>query len=290
VTEPLKSVEVSDGDTAVLKCKVNGTPVPSVEWFKNDVPVKESWRVKSEYKNDTITLTIKQAKKEDTGSYKCIIRNDLGETSTSAKLTITVLTKPNFTSELKSVEVGEGEEARFVARIECYPRPEVEWLRGGTKIDDEGNYEIIEDEENDTYTLVISDVRMEDAGNVKCVASNEVGRVTSRCELVVNENLFAPQFEGEVEPITVRETHETTITATIKAKPKAEVTWYKDGNPLRDSIAYDIKSRGNTYNCVILRAKPNDAGLYKCEAKNEVGTASRTYEVQVKGTFRLTIF
>lgn len=283
MTEPLKSVEVSNGDTAVLKCKVSGTPVPSVEWFQNNVPVKEGWRIKSEYKNDTITLTIKQAKQEDAGSYKCVIRNDLGETSTSAKLIIKVLTKPTFTTELTKVEVEEGEEARFVAGIECYPKPEVEWLVGGTKIDDEGNYEIIEDEDNDTYTLVISNVKMRDSGNYKCVASNEVGRATSRGELVVNENIFAPVFEGEAEPIYVRETHETTITAIIKAKPKAEVTWYKDGMPLRDSIAYDIKSRGNTYNCVILRAKPTDAGLYKCEAKNEVGTASRTYEVQVIG-------
>lgn len=283
VIEPLKSVEVTDGDTALLKCKVTGIPTPTIEWLKEDVPILETWRVKPDYTNEKASLTIKQVRGDEAGKYTCIIRNDHGETSTSSKLKVLMRTKPDIIDELEPVEVGEGEEARFEARIECYPRPDVEWFKGTIKIDEDENHEIIEDEENDTYSLVILNTKMSNAGNYKCVASNEEGRDSSRAELIVKEGQYAPRFEGDQEPIVIREGNEASITTVIKAKPKPEVTWYKDGIPLKDCITLDIRSLRDTYYCVILRAKPDDQGLYKCEAKNVVGSASRTFEVIVKG-------
>lgn len=279
----MKSVEVSDGDTAILKCKVTGTPTPLIEWHKDDLPMLETWRIKSDYTDEKASLTIKQVRGDEAGQYKCVIRNDHGETSTSAKLKVKMRTKPDIVNELEPVEVEEGEEARFEARVECYPHPEIEWFKGTTKVDEDDNHEIIEDEENDTYTLVICNAKMSDAGNYKCVASNEEGRDSSRAELIVKEGQYAPRFEGDTEPIVIRVNSEASITTVIKAKPKPEVTWYKDGVPLKDSIALDIRSLRDTYYCVILRAKPEDQGIYKCEAKNVVGSSSRTFEVIVKG-------
>lgn len=283
VTEPMKSVQVSEGDNVVLKCKVTGKPSPLIEWFKDDVPVLETFRVKTDYTNHEATLKIKQVRGDEAGHYKCVIRNDFGETSTSAKLKVRVRAMPNFISELEPTEVDEGEKVYFEAQIEGYPRPDVEWFKGTTRIDEDDNHEILVDEENETYTLVICNAKMADHGTYKCVASNSEGRDSSRAELIVREGQYAPRFEGDNEPIVINENCEASISTVIKAKPKPEVTWYKDGVPLRDSITLDIRSLRDVYYCVILRAKPDDAGTYKCEATNVVGSASQSFEVKVKG-------
>ncbi|EDO49555.1 predicted protein, partial [Nematostella vectensis] len=85
--------------------------------------------------------------------------------------------------------------------------------------------------------------------------------------------------------IVVRQGEDIDIGAQITAKPKPNVKWYKDGKPLRDGPRTTIRARDDLYNCKVLSAKPEDTGMYKCEATNAVGKATRTFDVQVEGTY-----
>jgi hypothetical protein len=281
--EPLQAVEVSEGDNAVLECKVSGTPAPTIEWFKDAVRVKESRRIKSEISNDVAKLTIKSTQANDQGEYKCVVRNDFGSTSSKSKLTVKVPIKPDFTLKLKPTEAVEGGETRFEIRLKGAPKPEVEWYKGTTKIVDEGRYQF-EETDDGKYTLIIVDLNRDDSGTYKCTATNEVGKTTTRADLTVKERQFAPEIEGDQEgPIIVNEGDEVNIKVVIKGKPKPEVKWYKDGKPLRDTTRMDIRSRGDTYYIVIISAKLDDTGTYKCEATSKLGKASRTFDVRVQG-------
>jgi len=175
-TEPVQPVEVKEGRDAKLQCTVAAEPKPNVEWFKNGVRVKESWRLKIQSDGKAISLTIKDARASDQGEFKCVATNDAGSASCSATLTIKVVTKPEFKEKSKATEVMEGDTAQFDARVTGYPVPEVEWFRGTTKLKNDERIELKENRDNNLYSLVIGDAKREDAGMYKCVASNEAGK------------------------------------------------------------------------------------------------------------------
>lgn len=282
IIEPLKSVEVMEGDEAVLVCKVSGTPSTTVQWEKNNLPVRESYRVKGKFEDDVATLTLKQTRGDDSGEYKCIISNEHGTVSSSCKVKVVVPIKPSFKTKLQPLEVVEGSKARFDVEIEGFPKPDVEWYHGTTKIVDTGRYTFEED--NERYTLIINSTILDDSGAYKCVASNDAGKSTSRSDLTVKEREFAPEITGgDDETIYVDLNQEVNIKVTVKGRPKPEVKWYKDGKPVRTSLNTEVRTRGESHSFEILRAKPEDAGIYKCEAKNKHGTDYKTFTLKVGG-------
>ena len=102
----------------------------------------------------------------------------------------------------------------------------------------------------------------------------------------MKEKLFAPEFSEEQSdtPITVTEGGEVSLDVAINGKPKPDVKWYKDERILRESSRLDIKARGDKHSVVILGIKPEDSGVYKCEAKSKMGTSTRAFDVRVAGT------
>lgn len=284
-SEPLQPVEVKEGNAAKLLCTVTCEPPPTFEWFKDGVRVKESRRIKTESDGMTSSLLIKETRPDDKGEYKCVANNGFGSASCTAALRVMVLSKPEFKEKLRGVEVVEGDKASFDGVVVGYPEPTVEWFRGTTKLQNDERTEIKEDKEANKFSLVIGDVKRDDAGMYKCVASNEAGKTTIRADLSVKERMFAPEFsEVQAEaPVTVTEGDEVTLSVTINGKPKPDVKWYKDGKPLRESNRLDIKARGDKYSVVILGIKAEDSGVYKCEAKSKMGTATRTFDVKVQG-------
>ena len=73
------------------------------------------------------------------------------------------------------------------------------------------------------------------------------------------------------------------MVCTVKSKPKAEVTWYKDGKQLFDTRKLLLTSRGDSHSLYITKASKDDMGSYTCEAKNKLGTSSCTFDVKVEG-------
>lgn len=167
---------MKEGSDAKLQCVVSAEPKSNVEWFKNGVRLKENRRVKIESDGKAISLTIKETRTGDQGEYKCVATNDVGSASCTATLTIKVITKPDFKEKIKPTEIMEGDTARFDTRVIGYPEPEVEWFRGTTKLKNDERIEVSENEDDNLFSLVVSDVKREDAGMYKCVASNEAGK------------------------------------------------------------------------------------------------------------------
>ena len=92
-------------------------------------------------------------------------------------------------------------------------------------------------------------------------------------------------FEVESGPITAQEGGDVTLNATVNGKPVPDVEWYKDDKILRKTSRFDMKSRGDKFSLVILNVTPDDSGLYKCVARSKAGSVSRTFQVNVEGTF-----
>ena len=284
-----KSTEVTEGNNVRLKCRWSGRPTPEIKWYHNGEPVKDSRRLRVFTDNESSTLTINQAIIEDEEEYKCEARNDCGSATCKGELTVLEApSRPEFTQTIGTVQATEGAETSIEVRLAGSPLPEVEWYKGSRQIFEVGRFSIVHDDvEEDLCFLVIQDTQQSDAGTYKCVAFNSEGRVSCRGEVEVTAKLFAPQFVGPETPFTVTEGEELNLAVDIKGNPTPQVEWFKDGERLVKGDNLDIRSRGDKFAVFIYVTKSSDSGLYQCVAKNDRGTSSRTYEVNVECMYGL---
>lgn len=287
-THPLESVEVSEGTAVGLTCTVKGTPQPTIEWLKDGKALKTSKRVKDSFDGEVASLTFSEVDFEDEGDYKCVAQNELGSASCTAELLVNEAgSKPEFTETMKDVEVAVDDEGRFDVRVSGVPSPSVQWFKGTKEIEDEGKFMLFDDEEDDLFSLIIEQVAADDVGTYSCKATNEAGEASCKAELQLQEKMAAPEFADEEEsgPITAQEGGDVTLNVTVKGKPSPDVEWYKDDKPLRKNSRLDIRSRGDRFSVVIMNVTTDDSGVYKCVASSKAGSVTKTFEVNIEGTF-----
>lgn len=87
-TNPLKNIEILDGEKLALSCSVNGDPEPQISWTKNGQKISSSEIMELKYKNGIASLTINEVFPEDDGEYICTATNSIGSTETKSKVTI----------------------------------------------------------------------------------------------------------------------------------------------------------------------------------------------------------
>lgn len=287
-THPLESLEVSEGMAVKLSCSVKGTPEPTIQWLKDNKPLKTNKRVRDYFDGEVASLAFTEVDLDDEGDYKCVAQNELGSASCTAELLVNeAASKPEFIETMKDIQVAVDDEGRFDVRVSGFPNPSIQWFKGAEKIEDEGKFMLIDDEEEDLFSLVIDQVKPDDVGTYSCKANNEAGEASCKAELQLQDQMAAPEFADEEEsgPITAQEGGDVTLNATVKGKPVPDVEWYKDDKILRKTSRFDMKSRGDKFSLVILNVTPDDSGLYKCVARSKAGSVSRTFQVNVQGTF-----
>ncbi|XP_052648343.1 striated muscle preferentially expressed protein kinase isoform X3 [Harpia harpyja] len=83
--------------------------------------------------------------------------------------------------------------------------------------------------------------------------------------------LEAPIFEIPIQDMAVAVGAEVLLKCIVTANPQPEVSWRKDGVPLRSSTTRPIKVEGERHTLLVRSARVADAGLYTVTAANEVG-------------------
>lgn len=90
--EKPQQLAIQDNKPAQLQCYAVGDPPPNIQWFKNDMVVTESKRVKIEMdKSGRSFLKFTPAVLYDIGIYKAVARNKVGQTVSRARVVIATL-------------------------------------------------------------------------------------------------------------------------------------------------------------------------------------------------------
>lgn len=128
---------------------------------------------------------------------------------------------------------------------------------------------------------------MTDSGVYNLVASNKIGKLSIKSELVVQSkmivlywlyifsyisNLVAPRFIRKISDTQVIEKRVTKLEAEILAVPKPTVVWFKDGEAIKSDervTAHDAK--GGVFQLTIKNSRKDDTGVYTCKALNDIG-------------------
>lgn len=89
--EKPQSMAISNNEPAQLQCYAVGDPRPNVQWYKNDMLLAESKRVKIVHEEGRSILKFEPAVHFDEGIYKAVARNRVGQTVARARVVIATI-------------------------------------------------------------------------------------------------------------------------------------------------------------------------------------------------------
>ncbi|XP_066464457.1 papilin isoform X2 [Eleutherodactylus coqui] len=218
-------------------------------------------------------------------------------------------------AESSAMQASVGQTIRLLCRVSDYPFPRVEWQKDGSPVSSTRH----------TYqsdsSLVISNIRLEDAGIYKCMVSNGNRRETHTVRLQVNGmeaiEHHRTSANGDVKglhedvrrtdsrdnsqsshnvhlgrrtlltgPVAVEANlgHRTRLSCHLEISPSTTVEWQKDGMPL-PSPRYRKHTDGSL---VISRVNSEDDGLYTCATTNGSRREFKQIQLKIKGELKIT--
>lgn len=104
-------------------------------------------------------------------------------------------------------------------------------------------------------------------------------------ELILPPNDAAsspPEFTVGLKSLNIGDGERLTLQCQVAGDPEPQVTWYKDGKKLESNDFVDLKYKYGLATLKIEEAYPEDAGEYKCIAKNYVNSAETVCTLKVK--------
>ncbi|XP_053328822.1 hemicentin-2 [Spea bombifrons] len=263
------ATQLTLGGVVRIRCDVSGHPEPRISWRHGDHLLSNDSRYTI---TEDHTLLIKDASQDDAGKYSCVASNDLGTDEQSVILTYTEL--PKVSAVKSSLQVPVGEDAVLECMTEGLPPPLVIWYKG----EEELTGSLIN---SDKGVLRLRDVNVEDAGAYTCVASNEAGTSSDVIHVEVG---IPPQFTDFPVDVEVEVGESVLLTCGADGSPTPRVTWSKqDGGLVEPSETAEIIESPGASTVHIKVARPEDAAVYVCEARNPFGWVQAEILLSVTG-------
>ncbi|MCP9264251.1 Immunoglobulin I-set domain protein [Dirofilaria immitis] len=276
--ELLKSCTVIENAEVILQCKLKGLPRPTISWMKDGIKLEQNHRVITEYREDgTIVLKIKNARKEDSGEYRCDAVNKHGAAWTAGPVRIVSESEllkegeaPDFIQPIKPVTVTVGETAILEGKVTGQPEPEVKWFSGENMVKETSNIKL-ENLPDGTQRLTIKKATIEDAGNIVVSQAIDMAmygvmlhlpfKNLKHCFVSVPTSIEGPTFLKTLGNISTKESEHVVFECKIVGEPMPEIKWFKETLP------------DGTARLIIDSVNKDDAGEFRCEAQNAFGTA-----------------
>uniref|UniRef100_A0A4W6F646 Roundabout, axon guidance receptor, homolog 1 (Drosophila) n=1 Tax=Lates calcarifer TaxID=8187 RepID=A0A4W6F646_LATCA len=274
------SVVVLADESVEFHCVVQGDPVPTIRWRKDDSDLpKGRFEILEDH-----TLIVRQVTSSDEGSYTCVVENMVGKSEASATLTVHV--PPAFAIRPRNQVVTVGRTVTFQCEATGNPQPAIFWQREGSEsllfsYQPPQPYSRLS--VSQMGSLTITNVQHSDGGFYSCQALNIAGSVITKALLEVTDSGsdHPPPVirQGPVNQ-TVPVDSTVVLGCQTAGSPPPTVHWKKDGvvvSPVDSRI-----SLTDTRSLEIHYAKLGDTGFYTCVASSPNGEASWTAYLQVE--------
>lgn len=82
------SLLLKTGQPLKLSCKVQGTPVISITWFKNGSEIASDHRHVMSFDSSIVALEVENCSVEDSGDYVCVASSQAGREQCSSSVAV----------------------------------------------------------------------------------------------------------------------------------------------------------------------------------------------------------
>lgn len=157
---------------------------------------------------------------DDAGMYIVTAKNDLGEAVTQGRLDIKA--PPKFKKKMSDMACMTDQQFAMQVEVEGSPAPELKWYKDGQMIIESERIKIVKESEN-SFSLVIERVLIEDSGSYSVVAANSLGQMSEFWQLVANS---PPSFlQSLLQDAEATEGESITFEVKVDGNPKPKVAW-----------------------------------------------------------------
>ncbi|XP_030658340.1 obscurin-like protein 1 isoform X4 [Nomascus leucogenys] len=247
-----QDLEVTEGDTATFECELSQA-LADVTWEKDGSALTSSPRLRLQALGTRRLLQLRRCGLSDAGTYSCAVG-----TARAGPVRLTVRERTvAVLSELRSVSAREGDCATFectVSEVETTGR----WELGGRPLRPGAHVRIRQ--EGKKHILVLSELRAEDAGEVRFQAGPAQSLALLEVEALPLQMCRHPPREKTV-LVGRRAVLEVTV-----SRSGGHVCWLREGAELCPGDKYEMRSHGPTHSLVIHDVRPEDQGTYCCQA------------------------
>ncbi|KAM9316507.1 immunoglobulin superfamily member 10 [Gastrophryne carolinensis] len=268
------------GKMAILNCFADGNPTPEIIWLlPNGSRFVGGQRFSRYQAGINGTLLIYSPNKDDAGKYRCAARNKVGYIE--KLIILEVGQKPSILTHPRGLIKGMiGEMLSLHCLSDGIPKPSISWtLPSGYIINRpqlHGKHMLLEN-----GTLLVQETTIHDRGNYSCKAKNNAGEASISVSVIVVA--YPPRITSKApQNIHTRSGSPVHLNCMAIGIPKPEITW-----ELPDLSVLTTASKGRPTGTELLHpqgtlvlqnARPSDTGIYKCIARNILGTdSSSTY-------------
>eukprot|EP00062_Callorhinchus_milii_P011231 gi/632957169/ref/XP_007894326.1/ PREDICTED: roundabout homolog 2-like [Callorhinchus milii] len=283
---PVNQVVLAD-DTVDFHCEVQGDPVPTTRWRKEE---GELPRGRFEIQSDN-TLRLARVGSEDEGTYTCVAENSVGKVEFSGTLTVHVgpFMPPQIVVRPRDQIIAQGRSVTFVCETKGNPPPAVFWQKEGSQTllfpsqpQPSGRFSVSPKGE-----LAITGVQSGDSGYYMCQAISVAGSILAKVLLEVEDvssDRIPPIIRQGPANQTLAVDSMAQLQCHVTGNPLPSVHWLKDGQRI---LGNDPRiSMLNNGTLQITNTQVSDTGIYVCVATGSSGetTWSGYLEVQENGS------
>ncbi|EDV25660.1 uncharacterized protein TRIADDRAFT_55979 [Trichoplax adhaerens] len=250
------------GSVSTMRCVAEALPAPKYIWQKNGQP----YNGPADVGNGSLVFT--SVKKDDSGNYRCIANNMLGEASLTISFTVYELVRIISSIPTQTVVLQEGESRTYTCAASGSPKPNAYWLKNG---------EILQFAESVT-TMVLVANRSDNGARFTCRALN----VNENIELHFNLTVYYPPYVSVPDlKVYVKEQQNAVLICNATSNPS--ITSYRWFGPTGQEIVRNdsvIFVYGNRLS--IRGLDRTHSGNYVCRPENGIrGGSTTTFEVIV---------
>uniref|UniRef100_A0A8C9UEL9 Hemicentin 1 n=1 Tax=Serinus canaria TaxID=9135 RepID=A0A8C9UEL9_SERCA len=264
-----QELAVLQNSQAILECRSDAVPPPTISWLKNGELLEGGPRLR--ILSNGRYLQINNAELGDSARYTCVARNVAGETTREFLLAVHVA--PTIRSSPQTVMVHVNASALLECAAEGVPAPRITWRKDGPHLLC-CRYSVLED-----GSLHIPWAQVADTGRYVCMATNAAGSERQRLDLHV---LVPPTIAPGQTNITVTVNVQTTLPCEATGIPRPAVSWKKNGHLLgvdQNQNTYRLLSSGSL---IIISPTVDDTAVYECSVSNDAGEDQRTIDLTVQ--------
>ncbi|KAL6255452.1 hypothetical protein P5V15_013787 [Pogonomyrmex californicus] len=277
-----KNARFAQGGNAIFEGCVRGNPRPTVSWIHKGVSLLESRKIRMSYDENTgiVTLQINQIGPGDEGEYTCSAKNQYGEAICS------VYIQPEG-FDLPTKQLTDNYKKEFTQSFQSSEQK----MQTGSQVFQQRSYQQTIDKQsyvNGTITS-IEDFKV-DTFEYRLLRESEfrdsitrrfAGESDLQVSTIVDRTLgpiAPPQITQKPRNSKLVEGSDAIFTAKITGNPKPRLTWFKNGQRIRDSQRVETSYSNQQATLRIRVALPEDSGHYTLLSENPQGcTVSSAY-------------
>ncbi|KAI4878509.1 hypothetical protein NFI96_034650, partial [Prochilodus magdalenae] len=276
VLEPVAEVTVTSdlpeavefNSTVILTCSAKGSYL-SYTWLNGSTPVVADG--KHFILNGSKLIVTEVLRTDLRGPIYCVAKNNL-ESVTSTAFNLSVSYGPEMVTMKTSFDnpiLKKGSNLTLSCSAVSSPAAELKWIFNGAELPQK------------SAVLTLTNLEENQNGNYSCVAYNIKTKRYAASQVVtisIIQSVSGTNITGPTSSLIAGYSM-ANLTCKSSMGRADSVSWFKDEKPLALSDRIIVTPDKSTIS--ILKVQKEDAGVYKCQLVNKVGTDTNTYLLQI---------